>query len=110
LNPDRTAATNAASRRITESALVSTTDRQVACSVAGETIILQLREGVYYGLNSVGSCIWRTVQGSCSVAQIVDAVLAEFDVSREQCLADLRELLAELTKHELVNVREESRP
>jgi hypothetical protein len=89
---------------IPESATVKVTDRQVACAVADETVILQLSEGVYYGLNSVGSCIWRAVQDPCQVSRIVDAVVADFDVSRDRCLDDVRELIAELAKHELVVV------
>ncbi len=87
---------------ISESATVRVTDRQVACVVADETVILQLREGVYYGLNPVGTCIWRAAQGSSRVAQIVDRVVAEFEVSRDRCLADVRELLLDLERHELV--------
>jgi Coenzyme PQQ synthesis protein D (PqqD) len=89
---------------ISESATVIVTDRQVACVVADETVILQLREGVYYGLNPVGTCIWRAVQSSRCVAEIVASVLAEFDVSRERCLADVRELLIDLEQHELVTL------
>jgi len=89
---------------ISESATVSVTDRQVACVVADETVILQLHEGMYYGLNAVGTCVWRSVQSSCCVGQIVDAVLAEFDVERDRCLADVCELLEEMHLHQLVTV------
>ena len=89
---------------ISESATITVTDRQVACVVAEETVILQLHEVVYYGLNSVGTCIWRTVQTPCKVAQVVDAVVAEFEVERDRCVSDVRELLAEMQRHELVTV------
>ena len=89
---------------ISETATVRITDRQVACVVADETVILQLREGVYYGLNTVGTCVWQAAQSSCRVEQIVDAVVREFDVSRERCLADVRELLSDLERHELITL------
>lgn len=89
---------------ISLSATVRLTDRQVACAVADEMVILHLHEGVYYGLNSVGACVWRQVQGSCRVDQIVDAVMAEFDVTRDRCVADVYELLQDLQKHELLTV------
>ena len=93
---------------IPESAVVRVTDRQVACDVADETVILHLHEGVYYGLNRVGTCIWRNLQTPCRVEQLVDAVLAEFEVSRERCLEDVRALLGDLERHQLVTVSGES--
>lgn len=80
-------------------------DRQVSCSVADETVILHLDEGVYYGLNAVGACIWKTIQLPCSVDQIVDAITTEFDVDRERCLTDVHELLVDLRKHGLITVK-----
>ena len=75
--------------------------------VADETVILHLHEGVYYGLNSVGACVWRQLQGTCNLEQIIAAVMAEFEVSRERCTADVCELLHDLQEHQLITVSAE---
>jgi len=89
-------------------ATVVAVDRQVACSVAGEAVILQLDHGIYYGLNPVGARVWELVQRPTSIDEIVDGVLAVFEVERERCLRDIQELVADLQRNSLVSVTDES--
>jgi hypothetical protein len=89
---------------------VVATDRQVACQVGGEAVILHLDEGVYYGLNEVGASVWQLVQEELTVAEIVDAIVAEYEVDRAQCLGDIQELVAGLAEHKLVIVSDEAPP
>ena len=63
----------------------------------GELVLLNLRTGVYFGLDAVGSRIRR------SSRDIVEALLAEYDVVREECEADVREFLGALRDNELVD-------
>ena len=86
------------------------TDRQVACEVGGEAVLLHLEQGVYYGLNAVGARVWQLVQHPCAIQSIVEKVTAEFDVGREQCLLDVRELIAALRERSLVKVSEAGAP
>ncbi len=86
---------------------VVATDRQVACEVGGEAVILHLEQGVYYGLNEVGARVWQLVQEPLTVDQIVDAILAEYDVDRTECLSDVRALVEGLAEHHLVVVTDD---
>ena len=45
---------------------------QISCKLAEESVILQLEEGMYYGLNSVGARIWELVQEPRTVREIRD--------------------------------------
>jgi hypothetical protein len=89
-------------------ARVVATDRQVACEVGGEAVILHLDEGVYYGLNEVGARVWQLVQKPLTLAEIVDAIVAEYEVERGQCLSDIQQLVAGLAEHKLVIVSDEA--
>jgi hypothetical protein len=89
---------------------VVATDRQVACEVGGEAVILHLDEGVYYGLNEVGARVWQLVQKPLTVAEIVDAIVAEYEVERAQCQRDVQELVAGLAEHKLVIISDEPPP
>jgi hypothetical protein len=91
-------------------ARVVATDRQVACEVGGEAVILHLDEGVYYGLNEVGARVWQLVQKPLTVAEIVDAIVAEYEVERAQCQRDVQELVAGLAEHKLVIISDEPPP
>jgi hypothetical protein len=84
--------------------VVVVTDRQVACEVGGEAVVLHLDQGVYYGLNPVGARVWQLVQQPSAIDAIVDQVVREFDVEREKCLSDVCELVAVLRSHLLVQV------
>lgn len=76
--------------------------------MGGEAVVLQLDDGVYYGLNAVGAVVWDMVQRPSPIAAIVDRITMEFDVERERCLLDVRELVAALQSRRLVIVEEET--
>lgn len=80
----------------------------VSREIDGEMVLLDLRSGMYYGLNQVGAFVWRLIsarQGTIPVVEIVDAVVGEFDVEGATARRDLDQLLLELTSNRLVSVR-----
>lgn len=80
---------------------------QASCDLSGESVILNLKNGVYYGLDRVGSRIWNLIQSPTMVAFIRDSLLAEYEVDSERCEADLLALLQKLADQELVHVVDE---
>lgn len=87
-------------------ATVIATARQVSADLSGEAVVLHLDRGVYYGLNSVGARIWQLVQSPITVDGIVRTLLAEYEVERERCEADVQDLLARLSEAGLVEVHD----
>ncbi len=73
-----------------------------------EAVILNLKSGVYYGLNPVGARIWNLLQQPRTVSEIRDAILAKYSVSPEQCERDLFALLQQLEEEGLIEVRNET--
>ena len=47
-------------------------------------------------LNETGSYLWSVLEGGCDQSQLVDALLSEYEVSREQAEADVEEFLGKL--------------
>lgn len=86
-----------------ESRIVVSKD-QVSCDLSGEAAILNLRNGVYYGLNPVGARIWNLLQEPVTFAEIRDALLREYDVEGPALESDMRELLAQLTDQGLIEI------
>ena len=86
------------------SVVAAATD-QISCDLAGEEVILDLKSGVYYGLDVVGARIWRLVQQPRSLSDITDAVMSEFEVGYDECKADLLEFLTTMIGHGLVEIR-----
>ena len=61
-----------------------------------EAVLLDLKEGFYFGLNDVGSRIWTLLGEENSLAEICDQLLAEYDVSREELERHVQALVKEL--------------
>ncbi len=80
---------------------------QVSSDVAGETVILELGRGVYYGLEDVGARVWDLLREPRRVAEIRDVVVSEYEVDPERAGADLLRLLQEMESRGLVEVRDE---
>ena len=83
---------------------------QVSSDVAGETVILELGRGMYYGLADVGSRVWHLLREPRTVGEIRDVVVSEYDVEPERAGTDLLSLLAEMQARGLVEVRDEEDP
>jgi len=77
-------------------------EEQVFTTLGGEAVILGLRDGVYYGLDAVGARVWALLAEPRRVPELVDAIVAEFDVTREQCERDMMALLDQLAARDLV--------
>lgn len=77
---------------------------QVSVDLDGEAVILGLADGVYYGLDPVGARVWELIAQPRSVAELRDAVVAEWDVDAPTAEADLLALLADLAARGLVDV------
>ena len=72
--------------------------------VAGEAVIVDLRSGLYYGLDPVGTRAWELVEEAGTYGSIVRAMLEEFDVEGERLEADLDRLFGELSERQLVTL------
>ncbi len=87
------------------STVVATKD-QVSSDLQGEVAILDLKGGVYYGLDTVGARIWNLIQEPKTVDEIRDALLQEYDVEPERLERDVLALLQSLADEGLVEVED----
>jgi hypothetical protein len=82
-------------------------DNIVCRTVGTESILVPIRQNVgnldfVYTLSPVAARIWALLDGSHSVSAIVDAIVDEYDVSRETAEADVNELLGDLAEISLI--------
>lgn len=68
---------------------------QVFGEVDGRVVLLAVESGEYRAANPTGSRVWAMLERPCEVSALVAALVAEFEVTPEQCE---RELLAFLEK------------
>ena len=76
--------------------------------IEDETVVLDDREGCYYGLDGVGARIWELIQEPRTVASLVTAIVGEYQVDREVCERDVLDLVSALRDSGLVEVADGS--
>lgn len=85
--------------------VVLATPEQVSCPLGEESAILNLKNSVYYGLDTVGARVWTLLQQPRSVGELRDTLLEEYDVEAERCERDLLSLLEKMRGEGLIEVR-----
>ena len=70
----------------------------------GETIMMSIESGEYYGINSIGSRIWKLLETPKAASEICDAVLPDYDVTREQCAKDVLLFLNKMAEKGVVKI------
>ena len=90
--------------KILADSTVRVSEEQVSCDLGGESAILNLSNGVYYGLDPLGARIWELIQQPRTVSEVKDAILEEYDVEPDVAERDLVALLTHLSDEGLVQV------
>lgn len=70
----------------------------------GEAILLDPQQGCSYNLNVVGTFIWKLLDGSHSIDDLVQAISAAYEVEESQARSDLESLLHDLRQNNLVTI------
>lgn len=81
---------------------------QVSAELGEGAVVLDLKAGMYYELNTVGARVWTLIQKPQSLQSILDTLLAEYDVEAERCEADLGLLMEDMVERGLVVIQGEA--
>jgi Coenzyme PQQ synthesis protein D (PqqD) len=89
---------------LSETAEIVVSRDQVSSDLGDEAAILNFKNGVYYGLDSVATRVWKLIHEPKTFGKLRDMLAAEFDVDEQRLESDLRILLSELARQELVEI------
>ena len=70
--------------------------------LGGELVALDAAGGNCFGFNAVATAVWRDLLSPKSFDEIEEALLAQYDVDRDQCRTELLVLLDDLVEKGLV--------
>ena len=70
--------------------------------VDGEVVVLSPSDLRYHSLNDSAAAIWALLEAPTSVDRLVEHLVAEFEVSADECRADVEACLRELSELGLV--------
>jgi Coenzyme PQQ synthesis protein D (PqqD) len=68
----------------------------------GESVVLDLSSGRYFGLNAVGTRVWQLIQQGQPVDGLIRAVTAEYDADVDAVERDVLALLEDLKLRGLI--------
>ncbi len=95
------------SKGLSIESLVRIKDDVIFNDLQGEAVLLNLKTGVYFGLDPVGTRAWQLIQDHGSLGPVRDDMLREYEVSAEHLLEDLLDLVTRLVDNRLVEVIDE---
>jgi len=87
--------------------IVAATKETLFSRVDREVVLLHMKSGEYYGLNSVGATIWDLIQEPKTVTQIRDVIVVKFNVEPHECDSDLEVFLREMHDKGLLEISNE---
>lgn len=90
---------------LTAESLVSAHPEQLSSDLDGETILLQMSSGLYYGLNEMGAVIWEMIQTPQQLQEIQSKLLEAYEVTPEVCEQEVMKLISDLHDAGLVEVK-----
>lgn len=83
--------------------IVRISEQVVYKPVGDELVLLDFQSGMYYGLDPIAVRVWELIAAQHPLGEIVETMLAEYDVPRETLEGDIDALLEELERRGLVS-------
>src|SRR6202163_2186514 len=101
--PDQRSSQPAAA--IADATIVSRSPSVLTAEVDGEIVMMSIEQGRYFGLDDIGSDIWKRIEPPCSFATLIDGLAADYEADRTTIVTDVQSLLDRLAKHDIVRLR-----
>jgi hypothetical protein len=79
---------------------------QVSSDLGGEVAILNLRAGMYYGLDDVGARVWQLLQEPTVVGDLQATIAQEYEVEPTRAREDVLALLKQMADEGLIEVED----
>jgi hypothetical protein len=83
---------------------VSVSSEVLLQEIEGEAVLLDLKSECYFGLDAVGTRIWRLIEQDGDLGTVRQTLLSEFDVEPDRLERDLETLVGQLIDAGLVHI------
>jgi hypothetical protein len=79
-------------------------DHVLTRAAGDESVILNLDNEYYYGLDPIGSRFWELIAAGAPFGSTVTTLLDEYEVDRATLVRDLTAVVGDLLRHGLVRI------
>ena len=70
--------------------------------LAGEKVMVDFESGKYFLIKGVGNDIWDMIQEELTPNDIIERLISEYDVSREECEKSVMEFLDKMKSYNFI--------
>nr|WP_251032996.1 lasso peptide biosynthesis PqqD family chaperone [Bacillus sp. ISL-7] len=70
----------------------------------GETVMMNIDNGKYYNLGTIGGSIWEILKTPSSIAKLISKLTNEFDVENSECQKEVIPFLEQLLNEKLIMI------
>jgi hypothetical protein len=95
---------------LTERAVITRAEELAVTDLDGETVVLDVETGTYFGLNEVGTQIFALTEESIPVSNVLDHLKDMYDVPAGRLREDVMAFLHEMYAHGLIRRVDDSLP
>ena len=89
---------------IGDATMISRSSSVLSAVVDGEIVMMSIEQGRYFGLDDIGSDIWKRIEQPCSFATLIDRLAADYDADRATIAADVHALLGRMAAQDVVRL------
>lgn len=82
-------------------AIVGRASGHVEAEMGGHAVIMSISQGSYFALDLTARRIWELMSEPLRVGDIVDTLVAEYEIDRTQCEAEVLAFLRQLQENGL---------
>jgi Coenzyme PQQ synthesis protein D (PqqD) len=100
--PDQSSSRPASS--IVDATIVSRSPSVLTAEVDGEIVMMSIEQGRYFGLDDIGSDIWKRIKPPCSFATLIEGLATDYEADRATIRTDVQKLLGHMVEHDVVRL------
>lgn len=93
-----------AAANVADTTMISRSPAVLTAEVDGEIVMMSIERGRYFGLDDIGSDIWKRLDTPCSFAELVDRLSGDYAADRATIAADVRALLGRMAEQDVVRL------
>jgi len=89
---------------ITTNSIIKRSPEIVYSDMDGETVMMSIEQGSYFGIDAIGSHIWNVLEEEISVEALCARLCEKYDVEESQCQQDVIRLLEKMQEHNIIEI------
>ena len=66
--------------------------------------MMSVERGRYFGLDDIGSDIWKRIEPPCSFATLIEGLVTDYEANRATIVADVQALLSRMAEQDIVRL------